>query len=366
MTSGPADLAAIELVRVRLPLVRPFTTSFGTTDVKEAILVRSAGADGVVGWGECAAANEPRYSGEWNDGAWLVLRDFLAPAALAGRPHGVRGHPMARAALETSLLDLRLRRDGVGLAEHLGGVRDRIECGISLGIEESTTELLNLIAAALDRGYRRVKLKIAPGRDLAVVRAVREAFPDAPLTVDANAAYTLADADRLAELDAFGLGYVEQPLEEDRLAGHAQLQLRLRTPVCLDETVTSAVVAEEAVRLGACRVINLKVGRVGGLTEGLAIHELATSAGVPLWCGGMLETGVGRAVNVALASLPGFTLPGDTSASDRYFARDLTDPFLLEPDGTMAVPRGPGIGVEPDPGFLDAVTVARGRIDPRD
>ncbi len=352
-------LASTELLRVRLPLKRPFTTSFGTSTHKECVLVRAVGDDGVEGWGECTAMERPAYSAEWVAGAWLVLRDHLVPAALAGRPSGVRGHPMAAAALEVAVTDLELRRKGVSMAEHLGGVRDRVPCGVSLGIEENVDDLLRLARGFVTAGYRRVKLKIEPGRDVDVVRAVREALPDTPLSVDANAAYTPETADALLVLDDFGLEYVEQPLPEDDLLGHIRLQQRMATPICLDETVTSAAVTRTAIDLGACRVINVKLGRVGGLAEALRIHEVARAAGVPLWCGGMLETGVGRAANVALASLPGFTLPGDTSASDRYFDRDLTEPFVLEPDGTMRVPDGPGLGVTPIPSMLEQTVIDR-------
>ncbi len=361
MTGGPS---AVELLRVRLPLKRRFTTSFGTSAEKECLLVRAIGSDGVEGWGECTAMEAPLYSGEWNDGAWLVLRDHLVPAALAGRSSGIRGHPMAGAAVEVALTDLALRSKGVSLAEHLGGVRDRVPCGVSVGIEERIDDLLELVSGFVDAGYRRVKLKIEPGRDVAVVLAVRRAFPDTPLSVDANAAYERETAEALLELDDLGLEYLEQPLAEDDLQGHIELQRRMATPLCLDETITSARVARGVIELGACRVINVKLGRVGGLAEALRIHEVAREAGVPLWVGGMLETGVGRAANVALASLPGFTLPGDTSASERYFERDLTEAFVVEADGTMAVPQGPGLGVTPLPDRLEAAVIDRVTLRP--
>ena len=366
-TAGPQSLArpsAVELVRVRLPLVRPFRTSFGIQTDREAILVRAIGADGLEGWGECVADRDPSHDDEWNQVAWLVLRDVLAPAALAGHLPVIRGSRMARAAIAVSLLDLHLRGSGQSLAGYLGGVRDRVECGVSLGIEDDTETLVDLAVRFAEAGYRRVKLKIEPGRDVEVVRAVREALPAIPLSVDANAAYTLADSDRLAALDEFGLEYLEQPLAQDRLLGHADLQRRITTPVCLDESITSAAVAADAIRLAACRVINIKPGRVGGLAEAVRIHGTARGAGVPVWCGGMLETGIGRAANLALASLPGFTLPGDTSGSDRYFHRDVTEPFVVAPDGTMAVPRGPGIGVEPFPDILEETARERVTIRP--
>ncbi|HEV3474640.1 MAG TPA: o-succinylbenzoate synthase [Actinomycetota bacterium] len=357
-------LAAVELLRVRLPLVRPFTTSFGTTSAKECVLVRAAGDDGAEGWGECTAMERPAYSGEWVDGAWLLLRDHLVPAVFAERAPGVRGHPMATAAVEIALLDLQLRREGVSLAKHLGGVRGRVPCGVSLGIEGSIDDLLDLVKQYVSAGYRRIKLKIEPGRDVEVVRAVRDAFPDTPLSVDANAAYDRETASELQGLDELGLEYIEQPLAEDDVAGHADLQRRLATPICLDETITSSVAARGAIELGACRVINVKVGRVGGLAETVRIHELARDMDVPLWVGGMLETGLGRAVNVAVASLPRFTLPGDTSGSDRYFDRDLTEPFVVEDDGTMRVPTGAGLGVTPIPEVLEQATVDRLTLRP--
>ena len=353
---------AVELIRVRLPFVRPFRTSFGTETEKDAILVRAVAGDGLEGWGECAAMAAPRYSGEWTDGALLVLRDFLVPAALTGSDSGVRGHAMAKAALEAALLDLELRSRGVSLAAHLGGVRDRVECGVSLGIEDDLDILLEQVRRFVDAGYRRIKLKIEPERDIEVVRVVRAGFPNISLTVDANAAYRVEGADHLKTLDEFGLDYVEQPLGEDELLGHADLQRGMNTPICLDETITSATVAADAIRVEACRVINIKPGRVGGLREAVRIHDLAEAAGIPVWCGGMLETGVGRAANLALASLPNFRLPGDTSGSDRYFHRDLTEPFVVDPDGTMAVPDGPGIGVHPLPEALKEFAVQREMI----
>ena len=356
------NLVAVELLRVRLPLVRPFTTSFGTSTEKECVLVRAIGADGAEGWGECTAMERPGYSYEWTGSAWAVLRDFLIPTSLAGRPAGVRGHRMAKAAYEVAVTDLALREVGMSLAVHLGGVRDRVPCGVSLGMEPDVDELLELVKSFVDQGYRRVKLKIQPGHDIGPVRAVREAFPDTPLSVDANASYPLDEADRLIALDDLGLEYIEQPLAEDDLAGHAQLQARLGTPICLDETVTSATVAQGAIDLEACRIVNVKLGRVGGLIESRRIHDLASERGIGLWVGGMLETGIGRAANVALASLPGFTLPGDTSASERYFEQDLTKPFVVAEDGTMAVPDGPGIGVEPIPEVLEKTVVERTTI----
>lgn len=358
---------AIELRRIELPLVTPFRTSFGTQTTRDALLVRVLTPEG-EGWGECVAMSEPLYSPEYVDGAAHVVRHHLAPRLLAAGDltaervarvlAPVKGHPMAKAAVELAVLDAELRTAGVALAAHLGATRTRVECGVSVGIFPSVAELLDQVESYVAAGYRRVKLKIEPGHDVEPVRAVRERFgPDLLLQVDANTAYTLADAERLAALDPFGLLLVEQPLAEDDLAGHAELAQRIRTPVCLDESITSATVAAHAVAIGACSVVNVKAGRVGGYLEARRVHDVCRAAGVPVWCGGMLETGIGRAANVALAALPGFTLPGDTSASDRYFLHDVTAPFVLD-DGCLDVPTGPGLGVEVDVARLGEVTTS--------
>lgn len=360
-------IRAIELREVSLPLIRPFRTSFGEEREKRAILIRVEGGDD-EGWGECVASESPRYSEEWLEGALILLRDHLCPALLSGgavtgpedvgrRLGWVRGHRMAKAALEAAVLDVWLRAAGRSLKEYLGAVRDRVPCGVSVGIASSIEALLEEITGYLAAGYRRIKLKIQPGWDLEVVRAVRQALPETPLSVDANAAYSLADAPLFEALDELALVMVEQPLDHEDLVDHARLQSRLRTPICLDESIRSASDAAAAVQLGACRIINIKPGRVGGVAEAKRIHDLAMDAEVAVWIGGMLETGVGRAVNLALASLPGVSLPGDTSASDRYFRQDLTEPFVLSSDGTMAVPDGPGIGVTPHPDRLEECTV---------
>jgi o-succinylbenzoate synthase len=360
-------LTGVELRRVALPLVTPFRTSFGVERDRDVLLVRAVTTD-AEGWGECVAAAEPRYSSEYADGAADVLRRFLVPAAAAlGQldPGAlgpglafVKGHRMAKAALELAVLDAWLRARGEPLAAHLGATRDRVPAGVSVGIMGSVAELLDAVAGYLDQGYLRIKLKIEPGWDLGPVAAVRERFgDDLALQVDANAAYTLADADHLAGLDRFGLLLVEQPLAEDDLVGHVELARRLATPVCLDESITSAKAAVDAVALGACQIVNVKAGRVGGYLEARRLHDRCRERGVPLWCGGMLETGIGRAANVALAALPGFSLPGDTSASDRYYRQDLTAPFVLS-DGHLAVPTGPGIGVQPLPEVLEELTTS--------
>jgi O-succinylbenzoate synthase len=356
---------AVELRLVGIPLVAPFRTSFGEETEKVCVLVRVE-TDDASGWGECVAGPDPGYSEEFNDGAWLVLRDFLAPALLGAGDVGaadldrvlgrVRGHPMAKATLMDAFLDAELRAREVSLATYLGATTDRVACGVSVGIAPTTERLLEQVDGYLAEGYRRIKLKIEPGTDVERVAAVRDAHPDILLSVDANAAYTLEDSGVFRALDAFGLLMVEQPLHHDDLVQHARLQAELATPICLDESIRSAADAAAAIELGACRIVNIKQGRVGGIGEAVRVHDVCRASGVPVWCGGMLETGIGRATNLALAALPGFTLPGDTSASARYFAQDLTEPFVLDPDGTMAVPGGPGIGVEPIPELLASCT----------
>ncbi|MGA8117330.1 MAG: o-succinylbenzoate synthase [Actinocatenispora sp.] len=349
-------LTGVELRRVAMPLVAPFRTSFGTTVARDVLLVRVVGAD-AEGWGECVADESPLYSEEYVDGCADVLRRFLVPAlarcgevtaaAVGPALAPVKGHRMAKAALEAAVLDAELRSRGESLATHLGAVRDRVPCGVSVGIMDSVPELLDAVDAYRAQGYLRIKLKIEPGWDVEPVRAVRERFGDElTLQVDANAAYTPADARLLARLDDFDLVQIEQPLAAGDLRGHAALARRLRTPICLDESIGSAVDAADAIALGACSIVNVKPGRVGGFLEARRVHDVCAAHQVPVWCGGMLETGIGRAANVALAALPGFTLPGDTSASERYFTADITAPFRLA-DGHLRVPTGPGIGVEP-------------------
>jgi O-succinylbenzoate synthase len=359
-------LTGVELRTIQMPLVAPFRTSFGTQTVREILLLRAV-TDDAEGWGECVAMSDPLYSSEYVAACADVLRTFLVPA-LAGRErldahqvapalHKFKGHRMAKAALEMAVLDAELRARGVPLARELGAVHDRVPCGVSVGIMDTVPELLDAVGGYLDAGYLRIKLKIQPGWDVEPVRAVRERFgDDVLLQVDANTAYTVADARHLARLDPFDLLLIEQPLDEDDVLGHAQLAKVVRTPICLDESITSARSAADAIALGACAIVNVKPGRVGGYLEARRIHDVCAAHGVPVWCGGMLETGLGRAANVALAALPGFTLPGDTSASDRYYRTDITEPFQLA-QGHLAVPTGPGLGVEPIPDLLDAVTV---------
>lgn len=349
-------LTGVELRRIAMPLVSPFRTSFGTETRRDVLLVRAV-TDEAEGWGECVAMAEPLYSSEHVDGAAEVIRRFLVPRLAAAGPLGahevaarlepVKGHRMAKAALEMALLDAELRSEGRSFARELGAVHDRVPCGVSVGIMDSVPELLDAVGGYLEEGYVRIKLKIEPGWDVEPVRAVRERFgDDVLLQVDANTAYALSDAAHLARLDPFDLLLIEQPLDEEDVLGHADLAALIRTPICLDESITSARDAAAALRLGACRVVNIKPGRVGGYLEARRIHDVCVAQGVPVWCGGMLETGLGRAANVALAALPGFTLPGDTSASGRYYAADVTEPFVLD-GGHLTVPTGPGLGVLP-------------------
>lgn len=359
----------IELRRVHLPLVSPFRTSFGTATERETTLVRVTTAN-AEGWSEHAAEPDPLYSSEFLDAGDLVMRDHLIPrlqalgdsltaerVATALAP--VKGHPMSKAALETAILDAELKETGISFGQYLGSVHDTVPAGVSVSIMDSIPALLDVVAGYLAEGYLRIKLKIEPSWDVAPVRAVRERFGDELLLqVDANTAYTLADARHLARLDPFDLLLMEQPLAEDDILGHASLARLIRTPICLDESIESARDAAAAITLGACSVINVKPARVGGYLEARRIHDIAAAHGVPVWCGGMLETGIGRAPNVALAALPNFVLPGDTSASSRYYAQDLTKPFVLE-NGHLRVPTGPGIGVDVLPDVLAEVTASQ-------
>jgi len=350
-------ISEVRLFDVRLPLVRPFETSFGRIDAREFVLV-AVDADGATGWGECVADVDPFYSEETTSTAWYVLssvlvpwvlgRSFSHPREVFGTWSRVRGHRMAKAALEMAIWDLHARLEGRPLCEVLGAKPRPIAAGVSIGIQPSTDALVERVAAELAEGYRRIKIKIKPGWDHRPVEAIRARFGGVLLMVDANAAYTSADATTLASLDAFDLMMIEQPLDYDDLVDHARLQASLRTPICLDESIKSPKVAVDAIGLGACRIINIKPGRMGGFSPSLAVHEIARDRGIPLWHGGMLESGIGRAHNLHLSTLPGFTLPGDVAASKRYFVPDLIDPPIdVKPDGCIDVPPGPGIGVVP-------------------
>jgi O-succinylbenzoate synthase len=357
---------AAVLREVEMPLKFRFRTSFGETTKKRFLLLELRGG-GLSGWGECVAEEGPYYSSETLGTAGHILERFLLPIVIGkeiaspetfeGEAARVRGNRMAKAAVETALRDLFARAGGISLSKALGGTRSSIEVGVSLGISPTVRETVESVRKHVAEGYRRIKLKIEPGCDVERVAAVREAFPVIPLTVDANAAYTLENADGLRALDSFGLDYIEQPLHYEDLVAHAHLAKTLKTPICLDESIRSADDARAAIALGACRVINVKIGRVGGHGEALRIHEIATKAGLPLWCGGMLEAGVGRAQNVAVASLPGFTKPGDTSSASRYFEEDIVAPALEAKGGLMPVPEGPGIGVEVRREVLARVTM---------
>jgi O-succinylbenzoate synthase len=353
----PVTVDRIELVRLGLPLVTPFRTAFGRQTARDVLLVRVRGDD-AEGWGEVVTPAAPVYSEEYTDGAADVLARQLVPslgddtaldaAAMPERLRWCKGHRMAKAALEHAVLDAQLRAAGRSLASHLGVTRDRVPAGVSVGIPDGgTSELLDLVAGYLEQGYVRVKAKVAPGHDVTPMAALRARFGDElALQVDGNAGYDAGDADHVAALDGLdelGLVQLEQPFGADRLCDHARHAARWRTPVCLDESIVDVTRTRDALDVGAAAVINIKPGRVGGLHEAVAIHDHCVARDVPVWCGGMLETGVGRALNVALAALPGMRLPGDTSASDRYFAQDLTAPFVLE-DGHLAVPDEPGIG----------------------
>ena len=366
--AASVTLEGIELRVLQIPLVSPFTTSFGTETVREVIIARALTSEG-DGWGEIVTGAAPLYSSEYTQGAWdaalrwlipaLLDRQTLTPQDVADALKPFVGHRMAKAGLELAVLDAALRAEGRPLGEYLGAVRDRVPSGVSVGIQRDPAALVDVVRGYLDEGYVRIKIKIKPGRDIAETAAVRDAFGGIPLQVDANSAYTLADADTLAELDRFDLLLIEQPLEEDDLVDHATLARRLTTPVCLDESIVSEKAARDALALGAASVINVKAGRIGGYLEAVRIHDLCRDAGIPVWCGGMLETGIGRAANAALAALPGFTLPGDVSASNRFYARDIvTEPAVLE-QGHVKVPTGPGLGVEIDPVALEDFTVAR-------
>ncbi|MBM3146093.1 MAG: o-succinylbenzoate synthase [Chloroflexi bacterium] len=359
----------ITLHHLRMPLVSPFETSFGRTDARDCILIEVK-AEGLTGWGECVADREPGYSWETVGTAWHILPDFLIPEILGKDVQGahdfqrrvthVRGHQMAKAGLEMALWDLQGQAEGKPLRGLLEGARDCVEVGVSVGLQESPAGLVATVESYLAQGYRRVKLKIKPGRDVGDVRAARSAFPDLRLQVDANSAYTLETADALFPLDDLNLLLIEQPLAEDDLWDHAQLQKQFCTPLCLDESITSPRHARQAIEMGACRVVNIKQGRVGGISQALAIHDLCQARGVPVWCGGMLETGVGRAANLALASLPNFSLPGDISATERYYREDITNEiFSLNEDSTIDVPDSPGLGVTINHWALEQVTLEK-------
>jgi O-succinylbenzoate synthase len=361
-------LEKITLRQIRMPLLSFFETSFGRTTERHMILVEAA-SDGVSGWGECTCGENPFYNEEWTESAWLILRDYAAPrvlnteladaSAVNERTSHIRGHNMARGGLEVAVWDMQARMNGNPLWKEIGGgARPEIPCGVSIGIQESVPQLLQKIEKELAAGYQRIKMKIKPGWDVNVIRQVRERFPNILLMADANSAYTLADADRLKQLDEFNLMMIEQPLAHDEIIDHAKLQAKLQTPICLDECIRSAHQAKQAIDMQACKIINIKLGRVGGFAEAKRVHDVAQAARVPVWCGGMLEAGVGRAHNVALATLPNFVLPGDVSASKRYWSRDIIDPPVeTTAHGTIAIRDQHGFGYELDREFISSITL---------
>jgi o-succinylbenzoate synthase len=360
---------SIELRHIRMELVSPFVTSMGTEYDEEHIIVRVDG-EGVTGWGESVAEGTPFYSYETVTTAWHILRDFLIPSVLGKELSGideaiaanakVRGHMMAKAGLEAALWDAVAKTKKISLSKLLGGTRSKVNVGVSIGIQSSEKELLKKVEGYLAEGYKRIKIKIAPGFDIQFVSALRKEFPTLLLQVDANSAYTLADINLLKKLDDYDLQLIEQPLGYEDIFDHSKLQRELKTPICLDESIHSLDDTRAAIELESCRIINIKPGRVGGYTESKLIHDYCESMNIPVWHGGMLESGIGRAGNVALASLPNFTLPGDISASKRYYKEDIVEPeFVVNQDGTMDVPTKPGIGVEVNMKMLDKVTVKK-------
>ncbi|HVW87518.1 MAG TPA: o-succinylbenzoate synthase [Bryobacteraceae bacterium] len=365
----------IVLRQLRMPLVHFFETSFGRTYERDIVIVEAV-SDGVSGWGEITAGENPFYNEEWTASAWLIARDYVAPRLLDREiasasevdalTRHIRGHNMARGGVEAAVWDLQARRNGNPLWREIGaGARQEIPCGVSIGIQDSVEQLIEKIETELAAGYQRIKMKIKPGWDVDVVRRVRERFPQVRLMADANSAYSLADASRLKQLDEYYLMMIEQPLAHDDIIDHAALQPRLETPICLDECIRSAHHAEQAIRLKACGIVNIKLGRVGGFAEAKRLHDVCEAAGVPVWCGGMLEAGIGRAHNVALATLPNFTLPGDVSASKRYWKRDIIAPEVeVTPRGTIVRRDQPGFGYDLDLDFIRHITVREETIQP--
>jgi O-succinylbenzoate synthase len=358
----------IVLRQIRMPLVHFFETSFSRTYSRDIVIVEVL-SEGLSGWGEITAGENPFYNEEWTDSAWLIARDYVAPRILNREIESaadvdpltshIRGHNMARGGVEAAVWDLQARRNGNPLWKEIGGgARREIPCGVSIGIQDSIEQLIEKITGELAAGYQRIKMKIKPGWDVDAVARVREAFPKIRLMADANSAYRLEDAARLRQLDAFYLMMIEQPLAHDDIIDHASLQCKLETPICLDECIRSAHHAEQAIRLKAGRIVNIKLGRVGGFAEAKRLHDVCERAAIPVWCGGMLEAGIGRAHNIALATLPNFTLPGDVSASKRYWARDIIEPAVeVTPRGTIAIRDEPGFGYAIDHDFLKSVTV---------
>jgi len=363
---------AIILRELHLPLLRPFETSFGVTRNRR-ILLAEVQSEGLTGWGECTAGERPYFSAESTDTAWSVITQELGPMLAAASPeHGgdcpklfkaVRGNPMARATLENAIWDLEAQREGVSLSRLLGGVRETIPCGVSLGIQPTIPELLEIIEREVGAGYQRIKLKCKPGWDTEVFERVRNRWPGIMLSCDANSAYRLGDADHLVEFDAFDLLMIEQPLWHDDFYYHSMLQKRLETAICLDESIRNRRDALAAIEMESCRIINIKLGRVGGFSEAIAVHNAAQERGIPVWCGGMLEAGIGRAHNIALSTLENFTLPGDVSASARYWKEDIVEPEItVSKAGEIAIPDSPGRGYEVKTDLVERLTVRKETI----
>jgi o-succinylbenzoate synthase len=366
-------IQSIELREIRLPLIHFFETSFGRTIERRILLARLTAANGVEGWGECTAAEGPFYSEEWTQTAWTTLTEFLAPMVLRKKIESaaqvfslmkpVRGHRMAKAALETACWDLEAKTAAVPLWKHLGGMRREISCGVSIGIQDTPEILLEKIRREVEAGYQRIKIKIKPGWDLKIIESVRKEFPEIRLMGDANSAYTLSDVPLFQQLDRFNLMMLEQPLAHDDIFDHATLQRQIKTPVCLDESIRSAEDASHAISLGSCKIINVKLGRVGGHAEAKRLERVARENEIPIWCGGMLESGVGRAHNIAMSTLAGFTLPGDVSASARYWEEDIIDPPVkVSERGTIIAPEAPGIGFAVNLPRIEALTVRKETI----
>jgi len=368
------NITSIELREIRLPLIHFFETSFGRTTERRIILVRVVDRDGADGWGECTAGEGPFYSDEWVETAWPTLKDFLAPMVVNREVEGaahiydlmkrVRGHRMAKAAIETACWDLEARLSGVPLWKYLGGVQTEIPCGVSIGIQNSPEELIEKIEQELSAGYQRIKIKIKRGWDLEIVRRVRGRFPEIRLMGDANSAYTLADVPLFKALDEFKLMMLEQPLAYDDIFDHAELQKQIQTPVCLDESIKTPADVIHAIDLGASRIINVKLGRVGGHAQAKRVEAIARERNIPVWCGGMLESGIGRAHNIAMATLAGLTLPGDVSASSRYWEEDIIEPpVTVTPNGMIVAPSNPGIGFEINRPRIDQLTVRSAQVN---
>ena len=367
-------IESIELREIRLPLIHFFETSFGRTTERRILLVRVTDSDGAEGWGECTAGEGPFYSYEWTENAWTTIHEFLAPMVIGknieSAAHAfslmkpVRGHRMAKATIENACWDLEAKKLGVPLWKHLGGSRTEISCGVSIGIQDSVEMLLEKIRKEVDAGYQRIKIKIKPGWDVRVVERVLKEFPTIRLMGDANSAYSLNDVALFKELDNFKLMMLEQPLAHDDIFDHAQLQKQIETPICLDESICSAEDATHAIDLGSCRIINIKLGRVGGHSEAQRVEKVAREKNIPVWCGGMLESGIGRAHNIAMSTLAGFTLPGDVSASSRYWEEDIIEPpVTVSSSGTIQAPSAPGIGFDINLPRIEAATIRKEVID---